>query len=415
MKILLSFHCGHGVLPEMSKQLGKINNINGHTIKQMFVLNSNQKPSKEINDYGEIRFFSTERLSLTPGYPDTDTRRRIAIEYGKINKFDITILMDDNIILTIEDILKLITNIPKGGMCGCVEKNSNREANNDKTYRERHANFPSALYPEANTWTHETLVDTDDPILCKDDQDNKCIPLGIGGCYKIQCVDTGTLSIDKLRKMFPHNGFEPWQDMWMMIWAWYLYIPVKVLHDVCYERVKYKSEQKNDRVKGRCKQTIGEYQNRIIKQTKKWPREMICHALGYIQHRGNRHYLKWDPREKFEFDLHLILTYLELIPEKMQTPIVLNFRDILQDNHDNISNGIKECCKYLSKKSQDAFNGLCLNSDMREISLPENVYWGRKYGLSKKQYTHPDFIRKSHELKEYSRSITFQMMHSTDT
>jgi hypothetical protein len=44
------------------------------------------QPNKEINDYGEIRFFSTERLSLTPGYPDTDTRRRIAIEYGKINR-----------------------------------------------------------------------------------------------------------------------------------------------------------------------------------------------------------------------------------------------------------------------------------------------------------------------------------------
>ena len=104
----------------------------------------------------------------------------------------------------------------------------------------------------------------------------------------------GTLSIDKLRKMFPHNGFEPWQDMWMMIWAWYLYIPVKVMHDVCYERVKYKSEKKNDRVKGRCKQTIGEYENRIMKQTEKWPKEMVYHASGYIQHRGNRHYLEWD-------------------------------------------------------------------------------------------------------------------------
>ena len=414
MKILISFHCGHGILPEMSKQLGKINNLNDHSIKQMFVFNSKQKPSEEINEYGEIRYFSTERLSLTPDYPDTDTRRRIAIEYAKINNFDITILMDDNIILKTEDLLKLIKNIPKGGMCGCVEKNSNREENNEKKYRERHPNFPSALFPVANEFTHSTLVNTNNIILCNEDQDNEYIPLGIGGCYKIQCVDTANISIEKLRKMFPHNGFEPWQDMWMMIWAWYLYIPVRVMNDICYQRVQYKTEQKNHRVKGRCKQTIGQYEKRIMKQTIKWPRLMVYNASGYIQHRGNKHYLIWDSREKFDFYLHHILTYIELIPEKMQTPIVLLFRDKLQDNHNNITNGIEECCKYLSEESSETFKELCTKFDMKEISLPENVYWGKKHGLSKKQYNNPDFIKKTKKLKEYSRSETFKMIYKND-
>jgi len=196
----------------------------------------------------------------------------------------------------------------------------------------------------------------------------------------------------------------------MMVWAWYLYIPVKINHNICYERVVYKSEKKNDRVKGRCKQTIGDYQKRIFKKTESWPQIMVHHGLGYIQHRGNKHYLEWDYREKFEFDLHNILTYIDFVPEKLQTPIVLNIRDILQDNHNNIQNGIQECHKYLSEDSQYTFDKLCENSNMKEISLPENVYWGKKHGLSPEQYNHPIFKNLNKKSKEIGRSFISQII-----
>jgi hypothetical protein len=366
----------------------------------MFVLNSNQKPSKDMSDYGEVRSFSTERLGLTPGYPDTDTRRRVAIEYGKLQNYDKVILMDDNIILSMEDLLDIVMKTPKGGMCGCVEKGSNRQANGDCSYRERHANFPSSLYPYANDWTHQTLIDIGEPILCGSDQDPMNIPLGIGGCYKIQCLDTGSLSIAILRKLFPHNGFEPWQDMWMMVWAWYLHIPVRILHHVFYERVKYEHENTNHRVKGRCKQTIGEYQLRIVTHTDSWPIKLVMNGLGYIQHRGNRHYLKWDIREKFEFDLHNILTYIGYIPEMMQTPIVIKIRHTLQEYHNDLSEGIKCACKHLPYITHEAFNDLCKSNSMQKITIPEHEYWGLKHGLSIKQFTHPDFIKQTQQMEQ---------------
>ena len=403
LKILISFHCGHGVLPKMSKLVLELKDICEHNIDQMFVLNSVQEPTKEMRDYGQVRTFSTEKLGLTSGYPDTDTRRRIALEYGKLHNYDRVVLMDDNIVMPIEQFLHLIMKTPKGGVVGCVEKNSNRQANKDNSYRERHPNFPSALYPNSNTWTHQTLIDQDEPILCKPEQNPMCIPLGIGGCYKIQCLDTKYLSIEKLRKMFPHNGFEPWQDMWMMVWAWFLFIPVKILHNVYYERVIYKHESSNHRVKGRCKQTMGEYQKRIFKHTESWPEHLLFHGLGYIQHRGNHHYLEWDIREKFEFELHNILTYNGFVPAMYQTSMVLKTRFTLQDYSYDFSQAIKYAYKHLPPKTHKAFNDLCKRFPMHQVAIPEHEYWGRKHGLTKKQYNHPDFIKESQQISEQHR------------
>ena len=40
---------------------------------------------------------------------------------------------------------------------------------------------------------------------------------------------------------------------------------------------------------------------------------------------------------------------------------------------------------------------------MHQVAIPEHEYWGRKHGLTKKQYNHPDFIKESQQISEQHR------------
>jgi hypothetical protein len=173
--------------------------------------------------------------------------------------------------------------------------------------------------------------------------------------------------------MFPHNGFEPWQDMWMMIWAWKLHVPVRVFHNKCYSRVQYEHAKKQNRVKGRCLQTIKMYQERlfpiITAEKYNWELGFFATGCSYIQHRGNQHYLVWTEREKFEFSLHHILTYVSQVPEFMQMFVVRNVRSCLQENAKyGLQIMIEQASKLLPPSIHKLFHTICHNFDIMEFS-----------------------------------------------
>tara|TARA_B110000208_G_scaffold169679_1_gene210663 strand:- start:188 stop:1078 length:891 start_codon:yes stop_codon:yes gene_type:complete len=286
-KYLFSFNCGHGIVPKLCELLS------AEGFNCILILSYKQLEPKIPKNCIIIRM----PLKNRNDWPDTDERRQLGVLTGKKWGYTRTVLLDDNVIIPVNELLKLVENTPDRVLSGCVLKNSNshvREINKKWVYYERNKNFPASLYKERTKNSHtacyiDTLVE---PTILKASKEKTLIPIGTGGIYKIQVVDTGNINIEILKKLFPVNGFEPWQDMWMMVWAWWYNISIYKFHGIAYERVDYNIEEPIHRVRGRTKQTINEHMCRIQNITNNWPREIQCWGQNFINHRGSQHYLK---------------------------------------------------------------------------------------------------------------------------
>jgi len=285
--ILFSFNCGHGIVPKLCELLC------AEGFKCILILSNIQlKPSIPKNCI-IIRL----PLKNKNEWPDTDERRLLGVLTGEKDGYSRTVLLDDNVTIPVEELLKLVDNTPDRSLSGCVLKNSNshvRRINNKWVYYERNKNYPASLYIERTENSHDICyIDTlDEPTILKPLKEKTLIPIGIGGIYKIQVVDTGNINREILKNLFPANGFEPWQDMWMMVWAWWYNISIYKFHGIAYERVNYNIEEAIHRVRGRTKQTINEHMFRIQNITNNWPQEIYDWGQTFINHRGSHHYLK---------------------------------------------------------------------------------------------------------------------------
>ena len=299
-KVLVAFNCGHGIIPNMAKILDE------DRFHVIYVINKNQ----------DDKPFPKDRVkkinNIIPDYPDTDIRRSYALNFAITFKFDKVVIMDDNIVMNVEDLWYMIQNTDDGMVSGAVRKNSNRH----KGY-ERHPDFPASLYPNKSNGTHVYDTRGIETIL-RNEKDNPIVPLGLSSIYKLQIFSGVIKNIKNFKKLLPYGGFEPWQDMWLLVWAYYLRVPVRIFYNKYYERVNYKTEKKEHRVRGRCCQTNLQYLIRIKPKTKDWPLDLLHFGLTFIQHRGTEYYLKWDYGEKEMFKMSIISEkILKIKPESV--------------------------------------------------------------------------------------------------
>lgn len=294
--MLVSFNCGHGIMPEMAKRLDK------ERFRCLYVINETQ--STEPFPKKDVKKIKT----VVDGYPDTDTRRRYALEYASMHKYQYLVIMDDNIVMDVEELWYMIQNTEDRMVSGSVRANSNRHSG-----YERHGNYPTALYPERDTNTHVYEERVTQTIL-REPHESPIVPLGVSSIYKLQIFSGVPTHIDTFRKLLPHGGFEPWQDMWLLVWAYYIRVPVRIFYNKCYQRVTYKTEKKEHRVRGRCRQTLSQYLFRIKPKTIGWPLEMLHFGLTFVQHRGTEYYLEWDYGDKEMFNMSNVAETVLNIP-----------------------------------------------------------------------------------------------------
>ena len=285
--ILFSFNCGHGVVPDVAKEL------NDRGLCCVLILSTTQPDPDDLPPNCDI-------LRISPSiseWPDTDERRLLGVLTGRRRGYRHTVILDDNISISVDSLLKMVQLVPDGVIGGCVLEGSNshvRKINEQFIYYERGKDYPATAYPERTIESHteKCIKCIEEPSILEPEHDESPIPIGMGGIYKIQVVDTHTYDEDILRHLFPTGEFEPWQDMWMMVWAWWYKIPIYKFHGISYKRVIYNTEEPRHRVRGRTIQTIDKHIERIKPSIQAWPQMLLEGGVEYLKHRGSCHYLK---------------------------------------------------------------------------------------------------------------------------